>query len=389
MLKLWSTILLFFSLVLVNAQNLNVGDDFPIKKLENYKNSNNLKIVVFTPSLYKDNAYASMLTTSLYYYFVQGLAFDSDVAPSLDVIYVVNDEDQWAKNKKSNVLYDSSNQNKLDQATVIYDKDGLVYTNFGLKPFNQKTTNSVPVLTSNKKAESPSSILFLLDKKNKILLKDTDYRAQGEHLKPLEKLVKSTYKIDEVSVNNTNKKVLKVGDKAPDFLLTGPNFSNDSKLKLLDDKKNYKVVTFYPAAFSGEILPDFTTVDRSAMMSCAAQIQLIDHNPALDKIDTYAISSSTEPLLELWKKALRTNNINYINDHNYSISTAYNAYNNLGYSNRATYIIDKDGIIVYANPDFTYEDEANFPAILENLAMKDESLESKLHWKLNRLSSKN
>ena len=48
----------------------------------------------------------------------------------------------------------------------------------------------------------------------------------------------------------------------------------------------------------------------------------------------------------------------------------YNSYNTLGYNNRATYIIDKNGTIVYANPDFTFEDEARFPMILENLISK-------------------
>ena len=49
----------------------------------------------------------------------------------------------------------------------------------------------------------------------------------------------------------------------------------------------------------------------------------------------------------------------------------YNSYNRLGYNNRATYVIDQNGIIVYANPDFTFVDEANFPSILERLIVNN------------------
>ena len=76
-------------------------------------------------------------------------------------------------------------------------------------------------------------------------------------------------------------------------------------------------------------------------------------------------------MLELWKTALRTSNITYLNDENYEISQIYNSYNSLGYNNRATYVIDQNGIIVYANPDFTFVDEANFPSILERLIVNN------------------
>ena len=373
MLRICTILVFVLSFGVVNAQNLNVGSDFPVNKIENHGNSSNPKIIVFTPSLYKTNNYASMLTTSLYHYFVQGLAFSASKAPKVDVIYIVNEEDKWSKEaQKTFVLNDVSNQNKLDGATVIYDDRGKVFSDIGIKPFKQNSmSNIIPVSFSTSKILVESSILFFVDKNNKILFRDNDYRAQGEHLKPLERLVKKVVKTDEVVVKQTNSSALKVGDKAPDFILRGPSFDKNSSVKLLDDKSKFKVLTFYPAAFSGQILPDFTSVDKHAMMSCAAQIQLIDHNPALEKVKTYAISSSTNPVLELWKRALRTSNITYLNDENYEISQIYNSYNSLGYNNRATYVIDQNGIIVYANPDFTFVDEANFPSILERLIVNN------------------
>lgn len=375
MLRICTLLFVVFSLSFVKAQNLNVGDQFPINKIENLDQSSHLKIIIFTPSLYKTNDYASMLTTSLYYYFVQGLAFTSKNSPKIDLIYVVNEEDKWGKEVKQSFTFnDSSNQNKLNGAQVIYDDYGKVYQSLGLKPFKQNSiSNIIPVSLSANKILVESSILFLLDKDNKIILRDNNYRAQGEHLKPLEKWVKKISKTDEIDVDLKTNRILKVGDKAPDFILNGPNYENNSTIKLLDDTSNFKVLTFYPAAFSGQILPDFTSIDKKAMMTCAAQIQLIDHNPLLGKVKSYAISSSTNPLLERWKSALRTTNITYLNDYNYEISLAYNSYNRLGYNNRATYVIDKNGIIVYANPDLTFEEEAKFPTILEKLVLNNKN----------------
>ncbi|WP_413533655.1 redoxin family protein [Empedobacter brevis] len=332
-----------------------------------------MKIIVFTPSLYKTNSYASMMTTSLNYYFVKNLAFTSQNSPKIDVIYVVNEEDKWSKEMPQSFAFnENSNQNKLDGTTVIYDAAGKIYKSVGLKPFNQNTISSIIPTHNAGNVLVESSVLFLVDQNNKILMRDNDYRAQGEHLKPLERLVKRALKTDEIKIDFVKNKTLKVGDKAPDFILNGPNYKNNSTEKFLDDKSSFKVLTFYPAAFSGQILPDFTSIDTKSAMTCAAQIQLIDHNPLLENVKSYAVSSSTNPLLELWKSALRTNKITYLNDENYAISLAYNSYNNLGYNNRATYVIDKNGIIVYANPDLTFEDEAKFPTILEKLILNNQ-----------------
>lgn len=373
MLRIYSILLVICGISLAKAQNLNVGDQFPIDKIENLKQTSNPKIIVFTPSLYKTNNYASMLTTSLYYYFVKGLAFNSTNPPNIDVVYIVNEEDKWSKDIQQSFAFNtSSNQNKLEGAKVIYDESGKVYHAVGLKPFKQNTISSI-IPTSTKNVFVESSVLFLIDQNNKILMRDNDYRAQGEHLKPLEKLVKRTTKIDNITMDVTQNKQLKVGDKAPDFILKGPNYKSNSTEKLLDNKSNFKVLTFYPAVFSGQILPDFASIDTKASMTCAAQIQLIDHNPLLENVKSYAISSSTNSLLELWKDALRTTKITYLNDENYAISLAYNSYNRLGYNNRATYVIDKNGIIVYANPDLTFEDEAKFPTILEKLILSSKN----------------
>lgn len=371
MFRIYTIVLFICSLSFVKGQHLNVGDQFPVHKIENLGQSQDIKIIVFTPSLYKTNNYASMLTTSLHHYFVKGLAFATTNPPKINVVYVVNEEDKWRKDAQQSLTFnDSSNQNKLEGAKVIYDEAGKIYTAIGLKPFKQNSISTIIPTSNSNSLLVESSILFLVDQNNKILMRDNDYRAQGEHLKPLEKLVKRASKIEELNVDFTKNVTLKVGDKAPNFILKGPNYAMNSTEKLLDDQSNFKVLTFYPAAFSGQILPNFNTIDTKAPMTCAAQIQLIDHNPLLQNVKSYAISSSTNSLLTLWKTALRTTNITYLNDEDYGISLAYNSYNRLGYNNRATYVIDKNGTIVYANPNLTFEDEAKFPTILEKIILK-------------------
>ena len=201
-----------------------------------------------------------MLTTSLHHYFVKGLAFATTNPPKINVVYVVNEEDKWRKDAQQSLTFnDSSNQNKLEGAKVIYDEAGKIYTAIGLKPFKQNSISTIIPTSNSNSLLVESSILFLVDQNNKILMRDNDYRAQGEHLKPLERLVKRASKIEELNVDFTKNVTLKVGDKAPDFILKGPNYATNSTEKLLDDQSNFKVLTFYPAAFSGQILPNFNT----------------------------------------------------------------------------------------------------------------------------------
>lgn len=341
-----------------------VGDLFPIQLIEKHNPQADATIVVLSPSLASDNAYASMLTTSLKYYFTDGLAFDNQIKkPNVEVIYVVNTEEPTTSQPRNSWEAPFVKDNRM------YDAKGVVNRALGVKVFNNQTTNFTEQLSFATQKETPSSILYLLDKDYTILAIDEDYRAQGEHLKPIEDRLKSYLGVQQ---NNrpTKQTPLKVGDKAPDFVLHNPEAAANSPQKLSDISDKFKVITFYPAAFSGEVLSDFANVNHNVGMSCATQIQLIDHHPAMKEVEMFAISSSTPALLKLWKKALKTDRITYLNDEDYSIARQYNAYNPLGYSNRATYILSKDNTILYANESFSFEDEEKFPTLLEELIEK-------------------
>ncbi|ADX68777.1 MULTISPECIES: redoxin domain-containing protein [Weeksella] len=341
-----------------------VGELFPIQLIEKYNPQSDATIVVLAPSLASDNSYAPMLTTSLKYYFTDGLAFQQqENKPKIEVIYVVN---ALAPNTSQPR---NSWEAPFVQDNRMYDPTGMVYRALGVDVFQMKTSHFGQQLSLSSQEETPSSIVYLLDKNYKILAIDKDYRAQGEHLKPLEDKIKIHLGLLK-NTRPSKQTPLKIGEKAPDFLLEDVEDTSGRARNLSSITDKFKVITFYPAAFSGEVVSDFAKVNHTAGMSCATQIQLIDHHPAMKEVEMYAISSSTPALLKLWKKALKTDRIIYLNDEDYSIARLYNAYNPLGYSNRATYILSKDNTVLYANDNFTFEDEERFPSILEELIKK-------------------
>lgn len=359
--------------LLVQAQSLSVGEKFPIENLDFYQNKSAMKIVAFVPSLSPDCEYASMLTTALKYYFVDGLAFSEVQQPEIDIILIVKDTDFWKKNSS---LYE--NRNKLEGLVVIYDSLGKYYKTLNISLKNPKeisqqkadtaSTLSKKIVYKNENNEVAST-LFLLDKDNDILLKDDGYKAQGEHLKPIENKIRE---IQGLTCKTNTYPVLKVGDKAPDFEV--------SKGVLLSSVNKIKLISFYPAAFSGKLARKNVILDKLTLMYCSLQLDRLDRTNINElygnkRYDTYAISTSTPELLALWKSELETDFINYVNDDCHQIAQQYSAYNyEKGYENRASYVIDSNGIIRYIDTNFS-SFEVFVPII--NQLVKEESLKNK------------
>lgn len=371
--------LLFLAAMSAEAQDLVVGNKFPIATLPTYKDSSHPKLVVLMPSLFVDCEYASMLTTAFQNYFIKGDAFDTENAPKIEVILVIKDKDKWNEKSLTNT-YHYINRNQTNGMTLIYDSTGVVFQQLGinlLQPAKPTAANDHIQITtrllSNFEPTYPSnqsSVLFLLDGQNNILYRDDDYRAQGEHLKPLENKIKSHFlnKKHDFSVVQLTPKA---GDKATDFLLQGPTFPNASET-FLSDRSSVKVITFYPAAFSGVL----SGVRPFEAVTCIAQIRKFDllapsafilNNGKQITVKKYAISNSTNKLLNSWQQTINTNSVIYLNDENLKIATAYNALNPKGYYNRVTYIIDKKGIIRYIDDDYTLEDERTLNIKLQEI----------------------
>jgi len=131
--------------------------------------------------------------------------------------------------------------------------------------------------------------------------------------------------------------LVNVGDEAPEF--KGRDETGESvSLSDFRGKKNVLLV-FYPYAFSGTCTKEFC--------------QLRDENPDLEGLkDTEIIGVSTDPVhsLRAWKKAEHYVN-RFVSDFwpHGAISRAYGAFDErIGAPVRNTFLIDKEGIVRYA-----------------------------------------
>ncbi len=335
------------------AQNLAINEKFNLERLSPQAKPGVNTIVAFMPSLTYDTEYASMMTQSLHYYYVERLAFEGlPNRPETRVILVIRDKQDESK----------STQNIISGMTVIYDEKGEMFSSFAVPQPGDKNANST---------------VALLDANNKVVFVDPAYRSQGEHLKPLESKVRELNGMTTDLRSTSKSKSLKIGDKAPDFRV-------NSKEKLSDLRGTVVLLTFYPAAFSGT-LPrpaaegevslstiDFKPIDTQ-IMTCIAQIDSLDKIFKPKKVKPkkdprrIAITSSTPSLLEKWKTLLATQNVEYANDADYSVASSYSVINPAGYLNRVSIIVDQKGRIAHIDSDYSFADEWELNRKVEEL----------------------
>ena len=200
-----------------------------------------------------------------------------------------------------------------------------------------------------------------------------DYRANGERLKPLENAIKSYLHLPHVTVMNSSK-ILKVGDKAPNFLMQGI-LPQGIDRNFLADNADIKILSFYPAVFSGILkMPRNIAMNQSCInpLNCKRQTSLLDKLTIHTKkhknivLKKYLMSNTTSALLEAWYNITETKNMYYLNDPDASIAQQYNALDKEGYLTRITYVIDALGIIRGIFDLQTEEDILNLKQWLEN-----------------------
>lgn len=234
-------------------------------------------------------------------------------------------------------------------------------------------------------ADDSDATVLLLDRDGTLRWRDTAYRAQGEHLKPLEKAMKAMLGVPDAvaaaggamaeSVADP-----RVGDMAPDFEipLPPPTGSLDALLAeraprpaktvpLSSLRGKVVLLTFYPAAFSGTLptvqgsVADRIDAERKEtlrrMMSCSIQIDQLDKvsqgDFAKDDIVKLAVSASTPQLLDSWRRLLGTTDMRYVNDPDYAIAQRYGSYDAAtGYDLRKVFVIGRDGRIAYVDDDY-------------------------------------
>lgn len=132
--------------------------------------------------------------------------------------------------------------------------------------------------------------------------------------------------------------MLQSGDKAPDFALRA---SDKSLIKLSDQRGKNVVLLFFPFAFTGVCTKEL----------CQMRDSLADY----EKLEAHilAISVDSPYTLAKWKEEQRFN-FPLLSDFNKTVSKKYNSlYKEFGMglkgvSKRAAFVIDKNGVIKYA-----------------------------------------
>ena len=152
--------------------------------------------------------------------------------------------------------------------------------------------------------------------------------------------------------------VLKVGDKAPSFMLKDSGLND---VDISSDSDQNTVLLFFPLAY--------TSVCTTEL--CTMRDELSDYNDLNARV--IAISVDSPFTLAKFKE---DNNLNFtlLSDFNKEVSRAYDAiYEDFvagmkGVSKRAAFVIDKNGVIKYAEVLENAGNLPNFEAVRKALA---------------------
>ena len=151
--------------------------------------------------------------------------------------------------------------------------------------------------------------------------------------------------------------VLKAGDSAPNFTLRA---SDKSEVSLENYRGKNVVLLFFPLAFTG-----VCTTELCSMR---------DDIETYKGLDAQILAISVDSLFALEKyKAEQSYNFPLLSDFNKNVSRAYGAlYEDFvldmkGVSKRSAFVVDKNGLIQYAEVLESAGDLPNFSAVKETL----------------------
>lgn len=150
---------------------------------------------------------------------------------------------------------------------------------------------------------------------------------------------------------------LKPGDKAPDFTLRA---SDKSQINLKDYRGTNVVLLFYPLAFTG-----VCTKELCYMRDSLATYEQLD-------AQILAISVDSLYTLDKWKQE-QGFNFPLLSDFNKTVSKKYDTlykdfvFEMKGVSKRSAFVIDREGIVRYAEVLENAGELPNFGAVLKTL----------------------
>lgn len=327
-------------------------------RVHDYKQDKNL-LIAFMPDISDKNTYGKVMTTAFDTYFAEGLAFvkgyDYGVNPGeLKVLVVTpnNEPELKAYLQKLDLDFEMVSDVNLDMSHF-----------FGVTGW---------------KSENEGSLVYVVDKNNKVIYASNDYRGEGEKLRAVQKELFSLYGIEDKSTDNKSEyTALMQGDNARDFefeyIYTGPptaGFKTTDKAKLSDyyGKKNI-LIAFYPAPFSYSCAMEvstFNTYAEEQMLKNVTNSNMADN----DDLEILMVSNSNSLILSKWKNDMNIKNIKLVSDYTGEISAKYKSFSILGFSKRTVFLINKEGKISYIDWDYQVNDE-DFALIKEQINSLD------------------
>jgi glutaredoxin-dependent peroxiredoxin len=151
--------------------------------------------------------------------------------------------------------------------------------------------------------------------------------------------------------------MIKKGDKAPTFTLRA---SDKSEVSLDDFKGKNVVLLFFPLAFTGVCTTELCTMR--------------DDIGSYEELDAQILAVSVDSLFTLDKfKMAEKFNFPLLSDFNKTVCRAYGAFyeefvlDMRGVAKRSTFVIDKEGVVQYAEVLESAGDLPNFQAVKSTL----------------------
>jgi len=151
---------------------------------------------------------------------------------------------------------------------------------------------------------------------------------------------------------------LNIGDKAPDFKLRN---TEKGEVSLADYKGQNVVLLFFPLAFTGVCTTEL----------CTMRDNIADYQG----LNAQILAVSVDSLFTLEKfKAEQNLNFPLLSDFNKEVSQAYDTFYDSfvldmkGVSKRSAFVIDKEGVVQYAEVLESAGDLPNFEAVKAALA---------------------
>jgi peroxiredoxin len=208
------------------------------------------------------------------------------------------------------------------------------------------------------------------------------------------KQFQSQYGIKPLNINylDAKKTTYKPFQRASDLSL--PIFRTDTNVLKMNNPKNALKPRIAPLGYeprthtqaTDELAVNRTYSTALLQQGVARYIMCIDQPNLLSsyalvldksfakyggKTKVFAISNTTQPILDAWKEIEAMPSVHFLNDLDFKMAQQFNSLNNEGYCKRSIFIIDKKGVIRFADTDFEYDDEAKIQAVLAEISRNE------------------